>query len=67
MFCSKLVVIVFDFSEIDSINRLALSQDLKKTEFVSGVLLKLFYSFGNFHKMFWAGVSFCRNFVDSYC
>ena len=35
-------------------------------EFVLGILLKVFYSFGNIQKMFWAGVSPYSNFVDSF-
>ena len=54
---------VFNFSKKDFITRLALSQ--YKTEFVQNVCLKVFYSFGNFLRMFWATVSFCSNFIDS--
>ena len=55
----------FNFSKKDSITRLAPSRDLK-----NGVCLRLFaedvLSFGNFRKMFWAGVSLYSNFVDSF-
>ena len=56
---------VFNFSEKDPITKLALSRDLK-----NGVCLRrfaeAFHSFGNFQKMFWAGVSFYSNLVDSF-
>ena len=49
----------------------SLSLDLRwvriwKTEFVWGVLLKAFYYFRNFQKMFWAWVSWDSNFLDSF-